>query len=86
VFEILNGMRVIEGAFIAGPSAGMVLAKLGADVIRFDHIIGGPNYERYPRTAAGNSLYCEGLNKGKKSVSLDLHSDEAREPALAPGR
>lgn len=84
MFEILNGMRVVEGAsFIAGPSAGMYLAQLGADVIRFDHISGGPDYGRFPRTAAGNSLYWEGLNKGKKSVALDLYSEEGRELALA---
>ncbi len=38
---ILNGMRVVEGsAFVAVPLAGMNLAQMGADVIRFDHIEG----------------------------------------------
>ena len=40
--SILNGLRIVEGsAFIAAPSAGMTLAQLGADVIRFDMIGGG---------------------------------------------
>lgn len=61
----------------------MYLAQLGAEVIRLDHIGGGPDYGRFPRTAGGHSLYWEGLNKGKKSVALDLRSDEGRELALA---
>ena len=39
---ILHGIRVIEGsAFVAAPTAGMTLAQLGADVIRFDAPGGG---------------------------------------------
>jgi len=45
---ILNGMRVIEGsAFVAAPLGGMTLAQLGADVIRFDPIRGGLDYDRW---------------------------------------
>ncbi|MHC0054680.1 CoA transferase [Actibacterium sp. D379-3] len=85
MFQILTGMRVVEGAsFIAGPSAGMYLGQLGAEVIRFDHLGGGPDYGRWPRTGTtGHSLYWEGLNKGKKSVVLNLKSPEGRELALA---
>jgi 2-methylfumaryl-CoA isomerase len=39
---ILSGMRVVEGsAFVAVPLAGMTLAQMGADVIRFDRLEGG---------------------------------------------
>ena len=49
---ILKGLRIVEGsAFIAAPSAGMTLAQLGADVIRFDMIGGGIDYRRWPVTA-----------------------------------
>ena len=42
---ILSGVRVVEGsAFVAAPLAGMTLAQLGADVIRFDQIGGGLDY------------------------------------------
>ena len=35
--KILKGLRIIEGsAFVAAPSAGMTLAQMGAEVIRFD--------------------------------------------------
>jgi len=79
---ILSGLRVVEGsAFVAAPLGGMTLAQLGADVIRFDQIGGGLDYTRWPLAATGQSLFWAGLNKGKRSISLDLRSDEGRELA-----
>ncbi|MFN5271497.1 MAG: CoA transferase, partial [Hyphomonadaceae bacterium] len=47
--RILDGMRVVEGsAFVAAPLAGMTLAQMGADVIRFDRLQGGLDAERWP--------------------------------------
>ena len=88
---VLAGMRVVEGsAFVAAPLGGMTLAQLGADVIRFDHIGGGLDRDRWPLSADGQSLFWAGLNKGKRSIQLDLRSDEGRELAqaliTAPGR
>jgi 2-methylfumaryl-CoA isomerase len=90
MYGLLAGMRVVEGAsFIAAPSCGLYMAQMGAEVIRFDQIGGGPDFDRWPRTDSGASLYWEGLNKGKKSVALDLSRPEGRELALqlatAPG-
>ena len=77
---ILDGMRVVEGsAFVAAPLGGMTLAQLGADVIRFDPIGGGLDRERWPVTADGQSLFWAGLNKGKRSIQVDLSSEEGRE-------
>ena len=77
---LLSGMRVIEGsAFIAAPSGGMTLAQLGADVIRFDQIGGGLDYGRWPLAPSGTSLYWTGLNKGKRSIAVDLRNKEAQE-------
>lgn len=77
---ILKGLRIVEGsAFIAAPSAGMTLAQLGADVIRFDMIGGGIDYRRWPVTAEGKSLYWHSLNKGKRSIAVDFRSNEGRE-------
>lgn len=77
---LLAGMRIIEGsAFVAAPSGGMTLAQLGADVIRFDQIGGGIDYGRWPVTSSGQSLYWAGLNKGKRSIALDLRNKEAQE-------
>ncbi|MEA2196340.1 MAG: 2-methylfumaryl-CoA isomerase [Solirubrobacteraceae bacterium] len=77
---ILEGMRVIEGsAFVAAPLGGMTLAQLGADVIRFDPIGGGLDYSRWPITDEGKSLFWAGLNKGKRSIQIDLGTGRGRE-------
>jgi 2-methylfumaryl-CoA isomerase len=77
---ILSGLRVVEGsAFVAAPLGGMTLAQLGADVIRFDQIGGGLDSARWPLAADGQSLFWAGLNKGKRSMQVDLHNPEGRE-------
>ncbi|MGH3777708.1 MAG: CoA transferase [Pseudonocardiaceae bacterium] len=77
---ILAGMRVVEGsAFVAAPLGGMTLAQLGADVIRFDPIGGGLDATRWPVTADGKSLFWAGLNKGKRSIAVDLRSPRGKE-------
>lgn len=78
--DALEGLRVIEGsAFVAAPSGGMTLAQLGADVIRFDPIGGGLDHRRWPLTPDGHSLYWSGLNKGKRSLRVDVRSPAGRE-------
>ncbi len=82
--KLLQGLRVVEGtAFVAAPLAGMTLAQLGADVIRFDRIEGGLDHHRWPVTEEGNSLFWAGMNKGKRSIALDLGSPRGRELAAA---
>jgi 2-methylfumaryl-CoA isomerase len=91
VYPLLNPLRIIEGAsFIAAPYCGLMMAQLGAEVIRFDPIGGGPDFHRWPRANNGGSFYWEGLNKGKKSIAINLGSPQGRELATtlitAPGR
>lgn len=77
---VLSGLRIVEGsAFVAAPLGGMTLAQLGADVIRFDAIGGGLDFNRWPVTDEGVSLFWAGLNKGKRSIQVDLRSPEGRE-------
>jgi 2-methylfumaryl-CoA isomerase len=84
MYDLLQDLTVVEGAsFIAGPSCALHLAQMGARVIRFDMIGGGPDFYRWPHNARGDSLYWEGLNKGKLSVALDLRRPEGRELAVA---
>ena len=72
-------MRVVEGsAFVAAPLGGMTLAQIGADVIRFDQIGGGLDYGRWPLAEDGQSLFWAGMNKGKRSIQLDLRREEGR--------
>jgi 2-methylfumaryl-CoA isomerase len=81
---VLSGMRVVEAAaFVAAPLGGMTLAQMGADVIRIDPIAGGLDYKRWPLTEDGTSLFWCGMNKGKRSVALDLQQPEGRELAMA---
>src|SRR6478609_758471 len=78
--KLLAPLRVIESsAFIAAPLAGLTLAQLGADVIRVDMIGGGIDYGRLPLMPSGRSLYWTGLNKGKRSLAVDLRKPEGRE-------
>jgi len=82
LYEALRDLVVVEGvSFVAGPTCGIYLAQMGAEVIRFDQIGGGPDYNRWPLAPSGVSFYWESLNKGKKSVALDLGRPEGRELA-----
>ncbi len=77
--NLLQGLRIVEAsAFIAAPMCGMTLAQLGADVIRFDQIGGGIDYRRWPVTARNESIYWADLNKGKRSLCVDLKHEEGR--------
>ena len=77
---VLTGMRVVESsAFVAVPLAGMTLAQMGADVIRFDRLQGGLDAGRWPVTASGQSLFWAGLNKGKRSLAVDMTNPEGQE-------
>ncbi|MCW2628944.1 CoA transferase, partial [Mycobacterium sp.] len=76
----LNGIRVVEiSSFVAAPLCGMTLAQLGAEVIRVDPIGGAADYRRWPLAAGGTSIYWTGLNKGKRSVAVDLRSSEGQQ-------
>ena len=81
---VLEGMRVVEGsAFVAAPLGGMTLAELGADVIRFDAIGGGIDYQRWPVTPDGTSLFWSGMNKGKRSLAVDVRRPQGQEIVTA---
>ena len=81
---VLDGMRVVEGsAFVAAPLGGMTLAQLGADVIRFDAIGGGIDFHRWPVTPDGASLFWAGMNKGKRSLAVDVRRAEGQELVTA---
>lgn len=79
----LKGHLVVEvSAFVAAPYAGLVLAHLGAEVIRVDPIDGPPDEHRWPVASDGTSLFWSGLNAGKKSVRIDTARPRGRELLL----
>lgn len=76
---VLQGLRIIEfPAFIAAPLAGLMLAQLGADVIRVDPPGGNIDIGRWPLDAEGRSLYWASLNRGKRSVEIDVRRPEGK--------
>ncbi len=80
MYQLLSGLSVVEvSSFVASPTIGLYCAQMGAEVIRVDHKAGGLDYDRYMLTKEGRSLSWENLNRGKKSVALDLRSGEGRE-------
>ncbi|MGO9883938.1 MAG: CaiB/BaiF CoA transferase family protein [Solirubrobacteraceae bacterium] len=72
----LAGIRVLEYAqYVAGPFAGMLLADLGADVVKVEPPEGDA-WRRYEPFADGESRYFYALNRNKRSVVLDLKDPE----------
>ncbi len=77
----LEDIRVVAvEQFGAGPWATLQLADLGAEVIKIEDPATGGDVARYvpPYQSDEHSLYFETLNRNKKSVSLDLRSDEGK--------
>ncbi|MCV7030694.1 CoA transferase [Mycobacterium sherrisii] len=76
----LAGLTVVEvSSFVAAPLCGLTLNQLGAQVIRIDPIGGAADVQRWPLAPGGTSIYWTGLNKGKRSVSIDLRSADGQE-------
>lgn len=75
----LDGVRVLDfSRVLAGPFCTMLLADLGAEVIKVEIPGRGDDTRSYPPNINGVSSYFLSINRGKKSVELDLKSDEAK--------
>lgn len=71
--KILNGIKVIEICNVAaGPFCGMLLADMGADVIKVEHPAGGDTLRSWAPITDGYSENFASLNRNKRSVTLDL--------------
>ena len=76
----LAGIRVIEvGHMLAGPYCGLVLADLGAEVIKIEPPEGDIARNIGPHHIGKHNAYFASLNRSKKSIVLDLASAEGRE-------
>jgi crotonobetainyl-CoA:carnitine CoA-transferase CaiB-like acyl-CoA transferase len=76
----LSGIRVIDfGRFIAGPYCGMLLADMGADVIRIDRRQGSEDRYTGPVTEQGEGGAYLSLNRNKRSLTLDTSKPGAAE-------
>ena len=75
----LSGIVVLEvGHMLAGPYCGMLLADLGAEVIKIEPPEGDIGRRVSPHEVAGHNAYFASLNRSKKSVVLDLASEDGR--------
>ena len=72
----LRGVKVIEiGQVFAGPFAGVILADLGADVLKIERLEGGDDTRRMgPAFRHGDALNFHCFNRGKRSAVVDLHA------------
>jgi CoA:oxalate CoA-transferase len=74
-----SGLLVIDMTrVLAGPYCTMMLAELGARVIKVEHPDGGDDARQFGPWVDGRSAYFLSLNRGKESVALDLKSDDDR--------
>ncbi|HSO73849.1 MAG TPA: CoA transferase, partial [Blastocatellia bacterium] len=68
----LDGIRVIDfGRFIAGPYCAMMLADMGADVIRVERREGGEDRKLGPVTESGEGGLFLNVNRNKRGITLD---------------
>jgi len=77
----LAGVRVIELAHImSGPTCGMLLADMGADVIKVEKVPGGDDSRRFGLpTIQGESSAFLIMNRNKRGIALDLKQEAGRE-------
>ena len=80
----LDGLRVLDlSRVLAGPYATLVLADLGADVIKIERPgLGDETRGWGPPYAGGESAYYLSVNRGKRSCAIDLSTDEGRRIAF----
>ena len=76
----LDGVRVVEmGQLIAGPFAGCVLAYFGAEVVKIEPPGNGDALRNWRVLKNGTSLWWRSLGRNKKSVTVNLRSEEGRD-------
>jgi CoA:oxalate CoA-transferase len=78
----LNGLLVVDfSRVLAGPFAAMMLADLGARVIKVERPVDGDDSRGFGPFVDGRSLYFARVNRGKESIALDLRSADDLEVA-----
>jgi CoA:oxalate CoA-transferase len=79
----LSGLRVVDlTRYLSGPYTTMILADLGAEVIKIENPDGGDFSRQVGPFSNGVSTYFLSINRGKKSVTVDLKNSQGREIVL----
>lgn len=77
--NVLDGVRVIDlGRALAAPMCSLLLADLGAEVVKIEIPGAGDDSRAWPPHQGGESTYFLSVNRNKKSVALDLATPEGR--------
>ena len=80
---VLRGIRVLDlSTIVAGPAASMVLADLGADVIKVERPASGEDGRAMGPHRGSWGAYFTTLNRGKRSIALDIRKPPGREAVL----
>lgn len=84
----LAGIRVLDlTRVLTGPYCTMMLADMGADVVKVEHPVGGDDTRAWgPPFQEGEATYFLSVNRNKRSVALDLKSEEGQQAALRLAR
>ena len=77
--ESLRGVRVLDlSRYLPGPLATLLLADLGAQVLKVEPPAGDEMRELGPRDATGRPVFYEAVNAGKSICRMDLKRAEVR--------
>ncbi|MCH9009089.1 MAG: CoA transferase [Chloroflexi bacterium] len=75
----LEGLRLLDlGRYQAGPRCALMFARMGAEVIKVEALTGDESRKNGP-TVRGQSAYWVQYNSGKKSLAINLRTDEGKE-------
>src|SRR5215471_11369153 len=81
--SVLAGVRILDlSTIVAGPTASMILADLGADIIKVERPGCGEDGRAMGPHRGSWGAYFAVLNRGKRSIALDITTPEGREAAL----
>ncbi|MCK4583586.1 CoA transferase, partial [Candidatus Bathyarchaeota archaeon] len=73
------GVRVLDlSRVLAGPFCGMLLADMGAEIIKLEIPGRGDDSRQFPPFMGGESMYYVNLNRGKRSITINLKTDEGK--------
>lgn len=78
--SLLSGVKVVDLThFLAGPFGSMILADMGADVLKVEPITGDTTRRTPPYFFEGDSAYFLSANRNKRSIALNLRAEAGRE-------
>jgi crotonobetainyl-CoA:carnitine CoA-transferase CaiB-like acyl-CoA transferase len=81
--QALDGVRIVELCnYVAGPLVGLVLADMGAEVIKLERLDGGDDGRLLPPFLDGDGYFFTECNRNKRSVALDVTSESGRDLAV----